>query len=345
MSEEAKKILSEFDKKLELDIPLDIMNAIEGSRLDLSLNIPDPQMLVSKGDLPVCTRGNFSFVIGQPGSRKSFLCSGISGAFMSESGCMGLDNPNGAGKLLWIDTEQAVGHVAKIGRRLHRIAGLSTNVNSENIIIHMLREYQPPMRHKIFKACMDLYHPDFVVLDGVSDLIVDPNSSEQSTAIINDLMAFTKEYDCHILTVIHANIGSEKARGHLGSEALRKCETAIFAEAKGDVTLCKWAKTRDMRPVDFAFMVLEGLPVEAEYIPVEAKADKLQQILSNIMPQYPATITYSDLRQKLMLQLGVKASASEKNIKKAVDNGYIIKNQVGCYHLPKIEKANDTLPF
>ena len=46
--------------------------------------------------------------------------------------------------------------------------------------------------------------------------------------------------------VIHANVGSEKARGHLGSEALRKCETAIFAEAKGDVTLCKWAKTRDI---------------------------------------------------------------------------------------------------
>ena len=192
---------------------------------------------------------------------------------------------------------------------------------------------------------MNLYHPDFVVLDGVSDLIADPNSSEQSTSVINDLMAFTKEYDCHVLTVIHANVGSEKARGHLGSEALRKCETAIFAEAKGDVTLCKWAKTRDMRPMDFAFMVLEGLPVEAEYIPIEAKTDKLQQTLSSIMPQYPATITYSDLRQKLMLHLGVKESASEKNIKKAVENGYIIKNQVGCYYLPKIEKSNDTLPF
>lgn len=46
-----------------------------------------------------------------------------------------------------------------------------------------------------------------------------------------------------------------------------------------------------------------------------------------------------------MLHLGVKESASEKNIKKAVENGYIIKNQVGCYYLPKIEKANDTLPF
>lgn len=93
-----------------------------------------------------------------------------------------------------------------------------------------------------------------------------------------------------------------------------------------------------MRPMDFAFMVLEGLPVEAEYMPIEAKTDKLQQTLSSIMPQYPATITYSDLRQKLMLHLGVKERAAEKNVTKAVENGYIIKNQVGCYYQPKIEK-------
>lgn len=344
MSEAIKQIVSEFEKPV-IDIPSDIMDAIKSSRLDLTQNIPDPQMLVSKGDLPVCTRGNFSFVIGLPGARKSFLCSGIAGAFLSENGCMGLDNPNGTGKLLWIDTEQAPGHVAKIGRRLHRIAGLATNINSENIIIHMLREFQPPMRHKIFDTCMRLYHPDFIVLDGVSDLVADPNSSEQSTSVINDLMAFTKEFDCHVLTVIHANVGSEKARGHLGSEALRKCETAIFAEAKGDITLCKWVKTRDMRPVDFAFMVMEGLPVETEYTSTEAKTDKLQQALSKIMPLHPGTITYSELKQKLMQQLGVKERSAEKNITKAVENGYIIKNQVGCYYLPKVENHNDSLLF
>lgn len=344
MSEAIKQIVSEFEKPV-IDIPSDIMDAIKSSRLDLTQNIPDPQMLVSKGDLPVCTRGNFSFVIGLPGARKSFLCSGIAGAFLSENGCMGLDNPNGTGRLLWIDTEQAPGHVAKIGRRLNRIAGLATNINSENIIIHMLREFQPPMRHKIFDTCMRLYHPDFIVLDGVSDLVADPNSSEQSTSVINDLMAFTKEFDCHVLTVIHANVGSEKARGHLGSEALRKCETAIFAEAKGDITLCKWVKTRDMRPVDFAFMVMEGLPVETEYTSIEAKTDKLRQALSNIMPQHPGTITYSELKQKLMQQLGVKERSAEKNITKAVENGYIIKNQVGCYYLPKVENYNDSLPF
>ena len=112
MSEAIKQIVGEFEKPIA-DIPSDVMDAIKNSRLDLSLNIPNPQMLVSKGDLPVCTRGNFSFVIGLPGARKSFLCSGIAGAFLNEDGCMGLDNPNGTGKLLWIDTEQAPGHVAK----------------------------------------------------------------------------------------------------------------------------------------------------------------------------------------------------------------------------------------
>ena len=94
MSEAIKQIVSEFEKPV-IEIPSDIMDAIQCSRLDLSQNIPDPQMLVSKGNLPVCTRGNFSFVIGLPGARKSFLCSGIAGAFLNENGCMGLDNPNG----------------------------------------------------------------------------------------------------------------------------------------------------------------------------------------------------------------------------------------------------------
>jgi len=258
---------------------------------------------------------------------------------------MGLDNPNGTGKLLWIDTEQAPGHVAKIGRRLHRIAGFPININSENIIIHMLREFQPPMRHKIFDACMNLYHPDFIVLDGVSDLIADPNSSEQSTSVINDLMALTKKYDCHILTVIHANVGSEKARGHLGAEALRKCETAIFAEADGDITVCKWAKTRDMRPDEFAFAVVEGLPTATTYTGKQSKVDKLKQIIADSMPKLPNTVSYSDLCAKIMEIANIKIDAAKKKVSVATEKKLIIKNEVGMYHLPTIDDRPSDLPF
>ena len=80
MSEVIKQIVSEFEKPT-IDIPPDIMDAIQNSRLDLSQNIPDPQMLVSKGNLPVCTRGNFSFVIGLPGARKVFYALVLRGHF------------------------------------------------------------------------------------------------------------------------------------------------------------------------------------------------------------------------------------------------------------------------
>lgn len=346
MAESVLEGLVQEREQMENGIDSAVMSAISKSRLDLTQNIPDPQMLVSVDNLPVCTRGNFSIIIGLPGARKSFLCTGIAGAYINENGCMGLDNPNGFGKLLWIDTEQADGHVARIGRRLHRIAGLPTDQNSDNIIVHMLREFQPDFRKQIFEACVKLYKPDFIVLDGISDLITDPNNSEQATAIITDIMGISKNFNCHILTVIHANVGSEKARGHLGSEALRKCETAIFAEAHVDTTVCKWVKTRDMRPGDFAFTISEGLPVPTACEQEEPKSDKLKRAIDEVMPAYPSALTYVELKSRLMQSMGTKERAAEKNIGKAVERNYILKNQVGNYHLPrKEEDICNQLPF
>ena len=345
MTESVLDGLVQEREQMEKGIDPAVMAAISKSRLDLTQNIPDPQMLVSVGNLPVCTRGNFSIVIGHPGARKSFLCTGIAGAYINEDGCMGLDNPNGSGKLLWIDTEQADGHVARIGRRLHRIAGLPTDQNSVDIIIHMLREYQPDMRKQVFEACVNLYKPDFVVLDGIGDLITDPNNSEQATAIITEIMGISKKFDCHILTVIHANVGSEKARGHLGSEALRKCETAIFAEARVDTTVCKWVKTRDMRPSDFAFTVSEGLPVSTTLATSVETEDKLKRAINSIMVK-GRTMSYTELTEKLGAELGVKPRAAKTNVKKAEDLGYIVKNQVGLYYLKmRTNDAGNSLPF
>jgi hypothetical protein len=328
------------------EISPEMLEILKKTRIDLSEDIPDPQALVSKESLPVCTRGNFSFVIGLPGSRKSFLCTGIAGAFLNETGCIGLENPNGTGKLLWIDTEQAKGHVARIGRRLHRIAKIPVKSNSERIIIHFLREYQAEERRRIFDTCVNHYNPDFIVLDGISDLITDPNNSEQANGIITEIMAMSKEHNCHILTVIHANVGSEKARGHLGSEALRKCETAIYAEAHDDVTLCKWVKTRDMRPEDFAFCIIDGIPVKTEYVPNETKTSKVIQDVISCMPKYPDVIRYETLRERIMKKgRGKCKSAAEKNISEASKGGFILSNMKGLYYLPKPDEDMAKLPF
>ena len=40
-------------------------------------------------------------------------------------------------------------------------------------------------------------------------------------------MAWSTVYDCHIVTVIHSNFGSDKPTGHLGSFLEKKAETQI----------------------------------------------------------------------------------------------------------------------
>lgn len=323
----------------------EIMQALLNSILDLSKPNPDPEQLISMEGLPVCTRGNISVIIGLPGSRKSFLCTALAGAFVSENGCMGIENSNGIGRLLWFDTEQANGHVARIGRRLHRIAELPIVANNEDIIICMLREYNAEKRRKIVEAGINLYKPDFIVIDGISDLITDPNNAEQADDVLSFLMRVTKDLDCHLLTVIHCNVGSDKARGHLGSEAFRKCETAITVIADGDSSLCRWVKTRDIRPTDFAFTVIDGLPTSTDLKPKEASTDKLQQIINQSMPLLPATISYTDLCDKIMSLVGIKDSAAKKRVKTAVAKGLIIKNSVDMYHLPTSQDKSNSLPF
>lgn len=336
----------------QLEASFSIPNAedveiLKNARLDLSKPNPDPTPLITINGLPVCTRGNFSFVIGLPGSRKTFLCTGITGCFLSESGFFGMENATGTGRLLWVDTEQANGHVGRIGKRLHRILNLETNENYDDIVILMLREYHPKDRRRLFESAINYYKPDFIVLDGISDLITDPNNPDQSSEVITFLMAITKRMDCHILTVVHANIGSEKARGHLGSEALRKCETAITVLADGEYSMCKFSKTRDVKPEDFTFIVSDGLP-EITVIPdTTRKNEKLNNLMKEVMPCLPETISYSDLCDKIMEFTGTKVDNAKKRIAEALRSGLIVKNYVKRYHLPetKSEEGDDNLPF
>lgn len=322
---EKDNILGQF-----ADIKPEILEMLKATEIDMSIPIPEPEHLISKDGKPVCTRGNFSIIVGLAGSRKSFLCTAIAGAFLNNE-YMGLSSNGCNEKLIWIDTEQAEGHVQRIGRRLNKICKIPSNAKNDRLIMYHWRDRTPEDRKQGFEAVLKLYQPSFIVLDGVSDLITDPNNVEQSTEIINELMNKTSLYNCHILTVIHANVGSEKARGHLGSEALRKCETAILVTAKDSITKCSFQKTRDIRPEDFSFSVMNNLPILASY--EEVKVDKVFVDLMKVMPKYPNTISSTDLKKKLIKECNIQERTAKDRISKGAEMEYIKKNDSGLYHL------------
>ena len=339
MTIDVVKGITEERRELDSAVDNELKKLIDSTILDLSIDIPEPQVLVSREGRPVLTRGNISMVVGLPGARKSFLCTGIAGAFLSNDTCIGLQGEIPDGNLLWLDTEQADVHVARIGRRLNRIMRHDEKDNPQNIKIHRGRELTPQDRAKLLNATIALYRPDVVVIDGVADLISDPNDVAQSTAIVNELMKLSKEHDCHILVVVHANIGSEKARGHLGSEVQRKAETVITVKADGETSKCMFAKTRDIRPSDFSFGVEFGLPVASDGV----VDDSLRTVMEDIIGD--AEVSYNQLDSDLQSKLGIKKTASQKRIADAIRQGIIIKRDRLYRIATKKREETDFLPF
>ena len=88
-----------------------------------------------------------------------------------------------------------------------------------------------------------------VIIDGVADLVLDVNDAEECNGIVAELHAQAIRYDCAILCVIHKNPGTEKVRGHLGSQIERKAETNLSLEKEDEVTVV-WSAKQRRAPID-----------------------------------------------------------------------------------------------
>lgn len=301
-----KKIISEFNTpSVDEDYDEEMIQFLEKNRLYEYDDIPDPEILLKRDNAPICTRGNISMIIGHPGARKSFLCTAIAAAYLKDGGYMNFENLKGGGKILWLDTEQARGHLKRITARINRILGRSENDHNANVFYYPLRDETPERRFKALKAALYKDHPDFVFIDGVTDLISSPNDEAESNELICRLMSLSTKYNCHILCVIHANAGSEKARGHIGSELQRKAEMSLSLSSNGMITKCIWPKTRDIKPEDFSYTIDNGLPISAEYVPDENKRENN----SKIEPE-----NYPEEWHRNILETNIKEFMSDRSI-------------------------------
>lgn len=301
--------------------------------IDLSVPIPDPQPIVLIWGNLAMSRGNISSVVGLAKSRKTFLTAAITSGFLSNSDFLGFDTP-ATGKVLFVDTEQSRSHVGKVARRILRSIGLPTDRNHDKLLVAALRELTPDQRREATRELLRRYKPDLVVLDGVADLVNDPNDLHESENLVCELMRWSSEYDNHIICVLHTNPGGTKARGHLGSSLLRKSETVMLVEADGDTSVVKPQYCRNEPFSEFAFRVnASGLP---ELCGMPEPAPK-ENIFNEIM-EAGKVYSYSELTGILVNIESLKPDTAKKRIQRAVKSGYITKNQVGGYYLPSATK-------
>jgi len=245
-----------------------------------ALSLGETIIKTKKGNItfpiPIGTFGNFSFVQAPPKTKKTFFISLLASVFLS-------GNNNFGGKikgyrnnkcLLHFDTEQGSWHAQRVFKRVQDMAGVKDLGCYQT---YALRTISYKQRLEFIEYCLEENKDKngLVVIDGIADCVSDVNNLEESNLCVQKIMQLSARYNCHIITVIHSNFGSDKPTGHLGSFLEKKTETQIQLEAntvnKEWVTV-KCKRSRGYAFETFSFSVNDfGLPyvVGSIYDPLE----------------------------------------------------------------------------
>ena len=212
------------------------------------------------------TESNFSAIVGQSKSKKSFFKSLLIASYI---GCDPVYSGNikshreREGYIIDIDTEQGEYDAHRCFKRVQKMVGASI---TDFYKPFALRPYSAKERIQFIDWV--IYESEFrnellwVSIDGMADLVENFNDVNESSKAIQKVMEWTNNKKMHLNTVIHANYGSEKATGHLGTAILKKAETICNLTPNGEAVNVKFTYTRGYPINDIQYEVNKfGLPV------------------------------------------------------------------------------------
>ena len=259
-----------FMQSIQEECVIDINKKIEHPPVAISFKTKE----VSTKDglksfpIPIGTYGNFSFVQAPPKSMKTFFVSLLGSAFCNPKGkfTRGMSSFRDNKHFVHFDTEQGEWHAQRVFKR---IQWMNKGIGLDFYHTFALRKISYRSRIDFIEYYLECMREEgkeigLVVIDGVADLVSDANNLEESSAIVQKIMAWTTIYNCHIVTVIHSNNGSDKPTGHLGSFLEKKAETQIQLSRDenklGAITVsCKRSRNTPFEQFDFK-LDEEGLP-------------------------------------------------------------------------------------
>ena len=251
-------------------------------KVDISEKVPPPEIAwqikeKSFGFKIVGTLGNFTMIKGKAKSKKSYLVNMIISAALSESllhDKLSAPLKSNSSKVLYFDTEQSMYHLQ---RAVERITEQTKDTKLENLETFNLRKKSPTERLELVEyGIKNTPNLGFVVIDGVRDLITSINDEAESSNMATKLLEWTEVYNIHIIVVLHENPGSDKARGHIGTELMNKAETVLSVTIDKEDSNMSIVKAEFCRNEGFEPFVIEisndGKPsIAQDYIFTESK--------------------------------------------------------------------------
>jgi hypothetical protein len=210
-------------------------------------------------------------------------------------------------RVLYVDTEQEKENTDKVIERSKWLAEMESHVHNERLTIQWLRaipEDEDPAeyRKQALLYAIDKVHPDLVLIDGIRDLVHDFNDIDESSKLINELMALSTKHNMCVWCTLHmnprpSNDDESKMRGHLGTELGNKASDVFTMKKKKDKSaglITFTMQQLDARGKDIEELVLTlnddageklGAPIMVEALPFESStsSDSLEMRVIKIL--------------------------------------------------------------
>src|SRR5579864_3350351 len=179
-------------------------------------------------DIPIGSRENIITITGKSKSRKTIAASALATSFFTENAFLGFstDMPEDA-TIVHIDTEQGYKHYY---HSVKRIFDQANTQHQERFISVHTRDATIPQRIELLTHLCEAHNPSVIIVDGVTDLVYDINSQEESTKIGELFLKLSSQHKCLIVAVIHTTKTTGYMTGAIGTILEKKSETVIKVE-------------------------------------------------------------------------------------------------------------------
>lgn len=312
---------------------LDAKSGLEKRIIDLSKVYPEIQYLFERNGQACFSRGDIQAVKGKAKSGKTtFIVALLSTLIEGEN--MSFKAVNPGCRAMYIDTEQNPINTVTLTRKVHSICGLSEAENHERFTAINLRGDNPAERKVFIQEAIEKYKPDFIIIDGVKDLIEggDINSPRESSETVQFLMKLTKEYYGAILTILHENKNDENMRGHVGTELLNKCSEVWQIKKVDEVFEVEQTENRNQasKLISYSFKFDDDhLPILVDSIPSQSREEKLyrKKFESFYFCLQPGLqLSYTRLKEEYSQANGCSEKTAERDIATYLMNGCLLKD-------------------
>lgn len=357
----------------------DIKERLNKYKVSVNDEVPMPEIVLSicdtngKNKRMVMTRENISCVTAQAKVGKTFLVKLIVSAILKRGifqNRLVSELPKERDKILYIDTEQSKFHV-KLGlSQIKEMLGEENAHELSRMQVYQFDAVSTLERLEFVKWLIYNEKPDFVVLDGISDLALDTNNLKEADELVTNLRIWATDNNCHICNVIHQNPNDvqTKMKGHLGTKLQDKSEIVIgvsIDKEKDSNRIVQSLASRNRKPEPFEFTINEnGMPeiqeqevsqskLTGKKAPKIEKPDyQLYQIITTIFSKKVGEINfyrYGEFKEQLILEYekvfneNLGENNAKKLLTKFVDKGWVLKNGekgFSVYYLGEFKTEN-----